>query len=309
MEKMTILKEEKSRELTISDAQAKAERVFDLLGVREGTREDYKRKIGLFLDFIKDRGLNRNSFNEFRGYLDNRTDWVVATKNKYLITGRVFLKELNKQGMLPADITQNVKGFEQSKKHKKDGLNQEEITSLTEFTRQLPLTRENARLKAILSLLALEGLRQIEITRLEVKDLDLASGRILIRGKGRDDKDPFDVNPETIKNLKEHLKVSGIKDGAIFTSQSNNHKNKGLTTRSIRGIVKQVLKELRIDKTTHGFRHYFVTELINKFGDNLLAVAQFSRHKSLEMLQVYNDNIQRQADLPRYYETFKEISF
>jgi len=41
----------------------------------------------------------------------------------------------------------------------------------------------------------------------------------------------------------------------------------------------------------------------------LLEVAQYTRHKSLEMLQVYNDNIKRQADLPRYYEAFSGVSF
>ncbi|GAG15279.1 unnamed protein product, partial [marine sediment metagenome] len=36
---------------------------------------------------------------------------------------------------------------------------------------------------------------------------------------------------------------------------------------------------------------------------------QYTRHKCLEMLQVYNDNIEMENDLPRYYKTFKGVKF
>lgn len=299
----------KQRALIIDDPQLKAERVFDLLDVSETTREDYKYRIGLFLNFVKDRGLNRNSFLEFKRYLAERTDYTIATKNKYLATAKIFLKELNRQGVLPADITQNIKTFSQDKKHKREGLNDEEITELTAMLRELPKTRQNTRLKAIISLLALQGLRQIEITRLDVRDIDLVSKTAFIQGKGRDDKEPVSLHPETIKHLKDYLETNKIKDGALFTSQSNNHRNKRLTTRALRQLVKETLNNLGIDKTTHGFRHFFTTTLIKTYKGDLLEVARYTRHKSLEMLQVYNDNIKKEADLPRYYRAFSRVSF
>jgi integrase len=158
-------------------------------------------------------------------------------------------------------------------------------------------------------LLALQGLRQIEVIRLDVKDIDFISKTALILGKGRDDKEIINLQPETIRALQDFIKANKIKDGAVFTSQSNNGRHNRLTTRALRGIVKQTLNELGIDKTTHAFRHYFTTKLIKTYKGDLLEVAQYTRHKSLEMLQVYNDNIKREADLPRFYETFKEVSF
>ena len=74
-------------------------------------------------------------------------------------------------------------------------------------------------------------------------------------------------------------------------------------------LVKNTLNDLGIDKTTHGFRHYFTTKLIKVYKGDLLEVAQYTRHKSLEMLQVYNDNIKREADLPRFYRAFEEVKF
>jgi len=295
--------------LTINDSRERAEKVFDLLDVSEATRKDYKYRIGLFLDFTQDRGFNRNSFLEFKRYLAERTDLAVSTKNKYLATAKIFLKEANRQGALPADITQNIKTFSQSKKHKRDGLNDEEIKKLTEAIRGLPETPQNARLKAILSFLVFQGLRQVEITRLDVRDIDFISKTAFIQGKGQDDKEPINLHPEAVRALQGYLKSYKIADGALFTSQSNNSKNQRLTTRALRDIVKETLNALGIEKTTHGFRHYFTTTLIKTYKGDLLEVAQYTRHKSLEMLQVYNDNIKREADLPRFYRAFNGVKF
>ena len=302
---LTIINSEQA--LTIEDTRDKASKVFDLLDVSEATRKDYKYRIGLFLDFTGERGFNRNSFLEFKRSLAERTDLAVATKNKYLATAKIFLKEANRQGFLPADITQNIKTFSQSKKHKRDGLNDEEMSKLTTAIKELPETPTNARLKAIISLLVFQGLRQVEIIRLDIKDIDFISKTAFIQGKGQDDKEPINLHPEAIKAIQGYLKSNKIADGALFTSQSNNNKNQRLTTRAIRDIVKKTLNDLGIEKTTHGFRHYFITTLIKTYKGDLLEVAQYTRHKSLEMLQVYNDNINRKADLPRYYQAFSGV--
>ena len=300
-------------EITVYDnlieIKEKADKVFDLLDVMEGTRADYKYRIGLFLDFVGQKGFNRNIFLEYKRYLAERTDIGISTKNKYLITAKVFLRELNRQGVISADITQNIKVFGQNKKHKKEGINDAEIFLLTENMRSLLQTSQNLRLKAILSLLTLQGLREIEIVRLDVKDVDLANRVAFIQGKGQDDKEPVSLHPETIKVLREYMKANKVADGALFTSQSNNSINKRLTTRGLRGIVKEILKQLAIDKHVHGFRHYFTTKLIKTYKGDLLEVARYTRHSGLEMLQVYNDSVKKEAYLPRYYSAFDGVSF
>lgn len=289
--------------------QINAGQVFDTLDINETTRADYKYRVGLFLGFVKDRGFNRNSFLEFKRHLASKPDFAVATKNKYLATAKIFLKELNRRGTLPADITQNIKTFSQSKKHKREGLNDDEIMLLSEKMKQMPANAHNTRLRAIFSLLALQGLRQAEITRLDIKDIDIAGRLAFVRGKGRDDKEPINLHPETARALKDYLRTAKVADGALFVSQSNNSRNHRLTTKALRMMVKNVLMDLGIDKSTHGFRHYFTTTLIKTYKGDLLEVAQYTRHKSLEMLQVYNDNIKREADLPRFYRAFRGVNF
>lgn len=293
----------------VNSQRISAEKVFDSLDISENTRKEYKYRLGLFLEFINKNLINSNSYLEFKHYLTNRTDFSTSTKNKYLATAKIFLKELNRAGILPVDVTQNIKTFSQSKQHKRDGLNDEEIEKLVNWLKNLPQSPQNARLKTIISLLTLQGLRQIEIIRLNVNDLDLVAKVAYVQGKGRDDKESVNLHPETVKTLRDYLKTNAVASGALFVSQSNNSRNERLTTRSIRQIVTETLKSLGIDKTTHGFRHYFTTKLIKTYKGDLLEVAQYTRHKSLEMLQVYNDSIKRQADLPKFYSAFEGVSF
>jgi integrase len=155
----------------------------------------------------------------------------------------------------------------------------------------------------------LQGLRQVEIVRLNVTEIDLVSQTAFVRGKGKDDTEAIDLHPTTVSALKEYMRHCKVSDGPLFTSTSNNNRNHRLTTKSIRNIVNPILRELGIEKTVHGFRHYFTTKLIKAYGGDLLTVAQYTRHKSLEMLQVYNDNIRHKEDLPKYYETFSSVNF
>jgi integrase/recombinase XerC len=103
------------------------ENIFDGLDVSETTRKEYSARIGLFLSYVHARGFNQQSYLAFKRYLQSRTDYSVATKNKYLATSRVFLRELTRRGKLPFDVTNNVKQFRQSKRHRREGLSDKEI--------------------------------------------------------------------------------------------------------------------------------------------------------------------------------------
>ena len=297
------------QELNINQAMQQAEGLFRTMDIADTTREDYLKRLPIFLEYIKSNGLNINTYLDFKRYLGNLPYYSISTKNKYLTTARIFLKELNRIGKLPQDITQNIKGFRQTQKHKKDGITQEEIDRIMQEVADLTRDKDSIRLKAILSLLALQGLRQVEVVRLDVKDIDLVGKTAMVLGKGRDDKELINLHPETVKAIKEYLELWRVRDGALFISNSGNSKNSRLTTRSIRRVVKDLLDSLGIDKSTHGFRHYFTTTLIKTYKGDLTQVSRYTRHKSLEMLQVYNDRIITQEDLPRYYQAFRGVKF
>lgn len=264
------------------------ESVFDGLDVSETTRKEYTARIGLYLSYVRARGFNQQSYLYFKRYLQGRSDYSVATKNKYLATASVFLRELTRRGKLPFDVTHGVKQFRQSKRHRCDGLSDKEIQLLGVKLKYLPDTPRNSRLRALFSLLAFQGLRQIEIIRLDVQDVDLNKGVAYIHGKGEDDKELIYLAPATAKALKEYLKAHKLTDGTLFRSMGN-RKAERLSTMTIKREIGELLAELGIEKTVHGFRHFYVTELLKTM--NVRDVRKFSRHRSLEMLMVYDDEV------------------
>lgn len=289
-----------------------AKRAFDLLPVSEVTREDYKNRIGDFLEFIQINGLNRNTLLDYRKHLESRTDYSISTKNKYFTTAKRYAGILYNAKLLPLDLGKDIsgkdlKGFKQSKKHKKDGVQDDEIAKIAEYFKSLPDEPKTKRLKTIFSLLVYQGLRQVEIARLDVTDLDLRTNKAFVLGKGRDDKEPIALHPYTVEAIKNYLEAYKKRSGALFTSESHNRTGERLTTRSIRKIVKGVLDSLDIHNSTHGFRHYFTTNLIKNYKGDLLTVAHYTRHRNLEMLQVYNDQLNAEQDLPRYIEAFERV--
>jgi len=286
---------------------AKAKQVFDSLDVSETTRKDYRARIGLFLNYVQKGEFNRNSYLDFKRYLAGRTDFTAATKNKYLAVAKVFLRELNRTGIIPADITQNIKLFSQNKKHKREGLNDKEILAIVEKIRVLPNTQRNTRLRALFCLLAFQGLRQIEIIRLDVGDVDIINKIAFIRGKGSDDKELVYLAPETVKTIRDYIRFNKVGSGALFKSLGN-RKSERLSSMTIKREFKGLFNEIGIEKTTHGFRHFYITTLLKSL--DVRDVRKFSRHSSLEMLIIYDDEVDvknKTADVFRCFEGLNVI--
>lgn len=282
--------------------------VFNVLDISESTRKEYGLRIRHFIQYTQTHGINSNTYLQYKRYLGETETFSIATKNKYLIAAKVFLDGLYRLQIIPIKITDNIKGFSQSKLHKKNGLDDKDITKIQNYCSTLESTFINQRLKSILSLLIFQGLRQIEIVRLNVTDIDLKNKIAYVIGKGRDDKEPIHLHPTTVKVLRTYLSKYRFREGALFRSESNNSYGSRLTTKSIREIIKQVFKTLEIDGSTHGFRHFFITKLIKSYKGELLTVSKYSRHRSIQMLEVYNDEVIREQDLPRFYDVFNNIA-
>lgn len=283
-----------------------ADSVFHNMDRNESTRSQYQKKIPLFIQFVQDQGgLNINSYLKFKASLKERTDFALTTKNAYLAPAKKVLQEMARLRLIPTDITLGIKGFAVGKKHKRDGLSEEEILSIVDKLQTLADNAKNLRLKALFCLLALQGLRQIEIVRLDKEDIDLVNSRAYVQGKGKDDKELIHLHPETVKALKRYIKASKVGSGALFVCFSNKAKGQRLTTRSIKREMKYLFDALDIEKTVHGFRHYFVTKLLKTM--SVHDVRKFSRHQNLEMLVVYEDSMDLKEKAADVFKVFNNI--
>ena len=265
--------------------------VFDSMDITEATKQDYLARLPRFVLFAERVGVDRDLLLRYKQELRNDVTLGVSAKNKMLTTARIALRELYRQGKLSVDLSVGVKSFQQSNKHKIVGLNAEEVERICQHLQSLDNSLKSERLRAIVALLLFQGLRQIEVCRLDVKDIDLASNRIYIVGKGRVDSEPIHLHPETHKALTSYLRLSQVKYGALFTHLNRQSSGQRLSTRGLRQIFQCLLASLDIRRTTHGTRHFYTTELIKYFKFDLVTVSMFTRHNNLEMLQVYNDEI------------------
>ena len=295
----------KNEIVEINEIKQRADQIFNGLDCSETTRKDYSSRVGLFVSYVKENGLNRNTYLSFKRHLESKTEYTVSTKNKYLATARIFLKELNRLGYLPADITQNVKQFNQSKKHKREGFTEEEILELITKMEGLPNSRYKARLRALFSLLAFQGLRQIEIIRLDVNDIDLVRKVAFVRGKGSDDKEIIYLAPQTVNALRDYTRTNRVGSGALFKSMGN-RKSERISTMTIKRQLGVLCKEVGIEKSVHAFRHFYITALLKKL--DVRTVRKFSRHNSLEMLIVYDDEIEISRKIPDVFQVFEKFN-
>lgn len=279
------------------------------MDVSVSTIADYSNRLAPFIGYLIEHGIDEDTLITYKRILASDTTIKVSTKNKKLTVARIFLRELYRRGYISRDITLGVKGFKQSSKHKQSGLDDDDMQLLREWVSLNQYrTPATIRLTCMLLLLTYHGLRQIELCRLQYEDIDFVGARIFIHGKGSDDKEPIHLNPDVAQVLRRYCDAFGVSSGYVFTSISNNQsKGSPLTTRGLRAAVTKLFNKLGIDHSVHGLRHYYVTKLIQEFPGELFMVRNFTRHRSLEQLAVYNDAVTQARDFPKHDMVFSKV--
>ena len=212
-------------------------------------------------------------------------------------------------GYIQIDLTKDllgkdIRGFQVGKQHVY-GINKQEVQTLKTYLDRLPSNFVSARLKAIIALLLYQGLRQIEVHRLNIEDINFQNQQLLINGKGRDYKEVINLHPKTIEALHDYCDYLAKKGPLIV--HCRNKTTRLATSLSIHYVVKARFKKLHIKRNVHGFRHYFTTQLIEHYKGDLALVSMYTRHKNLNTLQIYNDKILGDRDLKNYYEAINKF--
>lgn len=288
---------------SLAHAQAKA--MLDALDVSDATRKDYKARVGLFVDWMAGRPFTPNTLREYKRHLQQLTKadgqpYKPASLAKYFAVARVLCAEGVRLGLLNFDPTANVRGqFVDDKKHKRHGLNHTQALAAMAAAKQ-----HGAQAHALLAVLLYQGLRQAEAAALTWQDVDAQRKLLAVLGKGRSSKEWMPLHPHALAALQAHRPAAAEPTAHVFTSTANRNRGQGLTVRSVNRLVMAVLERAGIDGVTaHGTRHYFTTQLIRK-GLPLTTVQRYTRHRTLEMLTVYNDEVSHEASLPAFYEAF-----
>ena len=153
-----------------------------------------------------------------------------------------------------------------------------EVCSSNEF--------HNLRDKALLFFLLDTGARASETCAINLADIDLRSGSILIRsGKGRKPRIVF-LGKKSRKALRSYLRMWSLKDTGEKPLWIT-HKGTRLTYWGLNEVVRRRAKEAGIDKPhLHDFRRAFALNFLRNGGD-IYSLQKLMGHADLQVLQRY----------------------
>ena len=155
-----------------------------------------------------------------------------------------------------------------------------------------PKSLQLARNRALLEMLYGCGLRVGELVGLNEVDLDLDSGQVRVRGKGKKER-MAPLGGKAVAALEQYLATrasavsaaaSGAGQPALFLNQTGGR----LTARSVARMVKRYALLLGGDTGLHphSFRHAFATHLLSD-GADLRAIQELLGHARLSTTQKY----------------------
>jgi integrase/recombinase XerC len=247
--------------------------------------------------------LDRAAIRGFLGDLHKR-GCSRATSARKLAAIRTFLKHLVREEKVsedPAALIATPKRTVRMPAH----LSEREMDALLAAPpTDSPLHRRD---RAILELFYASGLRLSELVGVDIDDIDLASRRVRVLGKGSKERIvPF--NTSTANALKMYLKdrdgLARAREKSVPSSPSGptrhisparrdsplfvNYRGGRLTVRSVDRLVRRYVAatSARMGISPHALRHSFATHLLQR-GADLRAIQEMLGHARLSTTQRY----------------------
>lgn len=261
-----------------------------------------------------------------------------ATVRAYLQSVKQFFSWAAASGYMATNIAQNIHAPKITESHKKDSLTPAEVQAIEASISARAATKTAAaadarkdstgkiqrsteqgkRLYAMYLLAVNAGLRTIEISRANVRDLETKGGRtyLYIWGKGRsepDQKKP--IAPEVKAAIDDYLSSrsdSPTGSSPLFVSTGNRSKGKRIATTTISTMLKTAMVEAGYDSdrlTAHSLRHTTGQAVMEITGRNIYQTQMYMRHSSPKTTEIYleNDTTEQDADIARkLYQKFHE---
>lgn len=224
------------------------------------------------------------ALREWLGSLYERGLAPVTIRRK-LAAVRSFFQYLVRRGVLKANVARLV-GTPKAPRRLPPVPTAEQTNRLLDQISSAELRRaQPERDAAIFELLYGAGLRVGELVGLNLEDLDLASRWVLVRGKGRKERQvPFPR--KAAEALERYLEKRKAAPGetALFV----NHRGRRLTDRAVRLLVKFYARLFGADPALHphSFRHAFATHLLGE-GADLRSIQELLGHARLSTTQKY----------------------
>ncbi len=219
------------------------------------------------------------------------------------------------------DISANIHTpkIKSNESHRKEALNPSDVLKIEKSILQQAAIKENMaagatkdrsrkiersgeqgkRIYAMYLLAVNVGLRTIEISRANIKDLEIKNGAawLYIWGKGHADADTKKpLAPEVAAALTDYINSRSDKptsSSPLFVATGNRSGGKRLAATTISTMLKKSMQEAgyNSDKiTAHSLRHTAGTQVMELTGNNIYTTQQYMRHTSPKTTEIYLHN-------------------
>lgn len=260
----------------------------EVIGNSEETILYYKKRIGYFVDYLKDKDtseISLNDYNSYALYLKNKITkknlpLSSATIKTSLNAVKIFVRFLYNKQYIKSDFYKEIKSYKQVKKTIV-------VLSSDEIKRLLATQDENtligSRNLLVISLMLDSGLRVSEVTNLDVADINIKLGLIRVFGKGRKER-LVPLTDSILKYYKKYIFLSKLSTGALFIDFDNNLR---MTSSGISQILRRIKKSNNFVKLhPHFLRHTFATLFLVNGGDPV-HLQLILGHETLYMTENY----------------------
>jgi tyrosine recombinase XerC len=263
-------------------------------GLSTHTLDGYKHDLSSYYEYLSAEGSDVSEVTprQARGYIASlsRKEAAPATVNRALSVLKGYYGFLLRQDLVSSNPFASIASV-------KRGGALPEVLFESEITKLLDRFEDDGndffamRNRLILELLYSTGCRVSELVGIDITDISLKAGSVLVRGKGNKERLVF-LGSKASRALSEYLPYRMARvtsdDPAAAMALIINARGGRLSRRSVGAIIRECAGELRIPKNVspHTFRHSFATHLLDR-GADLRAVQEMLGHENLSTTQVY----------------------
>lgn len=256
------------------------------------TKKTYRKALIRFFTWVEYENLaiemltNKDIIN-YKNYLLSVRHCSSLTVSTYVCALRGFYRWAE-AGRISPNIARDIQTSHDNE-HVRMHLTQPQISRLLECAQAM-----GPREYAMINLMLRCGLRTIEASRADIKDISyLEDQRIMyIQGKGRKDKKRWVVLRDAAYiPIREYLdtRKDALPSAPLFVGQGKGSTGRRLSTRTIQDICKRCLRGIGLDSheyTAHSLRHTTGVQII-KNGGTVADVQDVLGHASIDTSRIY----------------------
>ena len=278
--------------LTEKDFINVQESFLDYLDINSLTYRAYKCGIDNFISYLKENGIKNPTRIDFKNYRESiRQNNKVNTVNSYMTAVRALFKYLE-ANKLYENITKDVKSLKTSKVPMTQTLSEEQC-------KEIYFGLTDLREKCLFSLAVSTGLRANEIATAKIENIKVYNNQIVlfVKCKKRDDENEYvKLSDHVYQDIVNY--IGSRNQGSIFVSTSHNNTGNGITSASVRAIIKAIFKRFGIEQdwiSCHTLRKTMAT-IAYMNGKSIYDIQQVLHHSSIQTSARYIQSITRETN-------------